>query len=171
LAPSRQRPRDRRGRSFGFSWRVAVSLRRPLITRVGFPWISLDSLVRIETYQWVTRLLARRISRAWVPDVSSPTTAGLALGMRKGMVAHGLKLTVISDFLQAIVFSDCCPSPFERRSKATRQKQLALSWVSLAGHRKGVRALTFFRSKCDADHSGRLGMALTLIYELEGIAS
>jgi hypothetical protein len=23
--------------------------------RVGFPWISLDSLVRIETYQWVTR--------------------------------------------------------------------------------------------------------------------
>src|ERR1700722_5110664 len=23
--------------------------------RVGFPWISLDSLVRIETFQWVTR--------------------------------------------------------------------------------------------------------------------
>jgi hypothetical protein len=23
--------------------------------RVGFPWISLDSLVRIETYQWFTR--------------------------------------------------------------------------------------------------------------------
>jgi hypothetical protein len=37
------------------------------------------------------------------------------------VVAHGLKLTVISDFLQAIVFSDCCPSPFGRRSKATRQ--------------------------------------------------
>jgi hypothetical protein len=22
---------------------------------IGFPWISLDSLVRIETFQWVTR--------------------------------------------------------------------------------------------------------------------
>jgi hypothetical protein len=26
-----------------------------LFMRVGFPWISLDSLVRIETYQWVAR--------------------------------------------------------------------------------------------------------------------
>ena len=32
---------------FGFSWAVAVSLRKPPIMRVGFPWISLDSLVRI----------------------------------------------------------------------------------------------------------------------------
>jgi hypothetical protein len=40
---------------FGFSWRRAVSLRKTPIIRVGFPWISLDSLVRIETYQWVTR--------------------------------------------------------------------------------------------------------------------
>jgi hypothetical protein len=40
---------------FGFSWRVAVSLRRPTILSLGFPWISLDSLVRIETFQLVTR--------------------------------------------------------------------------------------------------------------------
>jgi hypothetical protein len=45
---------------FGFSWLVAVSLRRPAIMSVGFPWISLDSLVRIETYQWVTRHKARK---------------------------------------------------------------------------------------------------------------
>jgi hypothetical protein len=28
--------------------------------RVGFPWISLDSLVIIEPFQWVTRLFAGR---------------------------------------------------------------------------------------------------------------
>jgi DNA-binding transcriptional LysR family regulator len=30
------------------------------LTRVGFPWISLDSLVRSETYQWVTRKKRRK---------------------------------------------------------------------------------------------------------------
>ena len=46
---------------FGFSWLLAVSLRIPPIMRVGFPWISLDSLVRIETYQWVTRTKRAKI--------------------------------------------------------------------------------------------------------------
>jgi hypothetical protein len=33
---------------------------------VGFPWISLDSLVRIETFQWVTRPEAGKLfSRAF----------------------------------------------------------------------------------------------------------
>src|SRR6185437_14603304 len=41
--------------SFGFSWAVAVLPRNPPDYRAGFPWISLDSLVRIVTYQWVTR--------------------------------------------------------------------------------------------------------------------
>ncbi len=44
-------PADR----FGFSWRVAYSPRKPRLSTIGFPWISLESLVRIETYQWVTR--------------------------------------------------------------------------------------------------------------------
>src|ERR1700728_3876783 len=43
------------GARFGFSWPVAVSLRKPPSTGVGKAGISLDSLVRIETYQWVTR--------------------------------------------------------------------------------------------------------------------
>ena len=38
-------------------------------------------------------------------DVSRSTAGGLAFGMRKGGIAHGLKLTVISDFLQEIVGS------------------------------------------------------------------
>src|ERR1700722_428894 len=33
------------GDRFGFSWRVAVSPRNPPIVTIGFPWISLDSLV------------------------------------------------------------------------------------------------------------------------------
>ena len=40
---------------FGFSWSLAVWLRNPREMTVGFPWICLDSLVRIWTYQWVTR--------------------------------------------------------------------------------------------------------------------
>jgi hypothetical protein len=43
---------------FGFSWTLAVSLRRPPIIRLGLSWISLDSSVRIESYQWVTGFLA-----------------------------------------------------------------------------------------------------------------
>ena len=45
---------------FGFSWAAAISLRKAPILGVGFPWISLDSLVRIETYQWVTRIKRRK---------------------------------------------------------------------------------------------------------------
>jgi hypothetical protein len=33
---------------------LAVSSRKSPNTPIGFAWISLDSLVRIETYQWVT---------------------------------------------------------------------------------------------------------------------
>ena len=45
---------SRRGK-FGFSWPLTVSEPISLFLEVGFPWNSLDSLVRNETYQWVTR--------------------------------------------------------------------------------------------------------------------
>jgi hypothetical protein len=32
---------------------LSGSPRKPRFIAVGFPWISLDSLVRIKTYQWV----------------------------------------------------------------------------------------------------------------------
>jgi hypothetical protein len=60
-------PSRRRAATWVASIRLGFSLARgrfvaktPLMT-VGFPWISLDSLVRIETFQWVARLLAGRI--------------------------------------------------------------------------------------------------------------
>jgi hypothetical protein len=46
---------------FGFSWLLAVSLRRPPLMSLGLSWISLDSLVRIETFQWVTQLEAGKL--------------------------------------------------------------------------------------------------------------
>jgi Multicopper oxidase len=51
---------------------VAVSLQKTPIMRVGFSWISLDSLVRIQTYQWVTKDFPRKIFpraffRVWMP--------------------------------------------------------------------------------------------------------
>jgi hypothetical protein len=45
-----------RSTGFGLSWPQAILLRKPPIIGVGKAWISLDSLVRIETYQWVTQL-------------------------------------------------------------------------------------------------------------------
>jgi hypothetical protein len=38
----------------------AVWAAKTPILRVGIPWISLDSLVRIETFQWVTRIKSGR---------------------------------------------------------------------------------------------------------------
>ena len=79
---------------FGFSWLRAVSLRRPPLMRVGFPWISLDCLVRIETYQWVTRFLAGRIFRALFPGVERHRNGEPAAeGMRKRGIVHGASLT------------------------------------------------------------------------------
>jgi hypothetical protein len=40
---------------FGFSWLIGLSAWKTPILSLGFVWISLDSLVRKETYQWVTR--------------------------------------------------------------------------------------------------------------------
>jgi hypothetical protein len=84
---------------FGFSWPLAVSLRKPPIMRVGFPWISLDSLVRIATFQLVTRLLAGKI-------FSSAFSVGLASLRSWHMEAQDCsrgKPNLISDFLQLIV--------------------------------------------------------------------
>jgi hypothetical protein len=55
-------------RSAQFSWLAGVWLREPTILRVGSPLISLDSLVRIGTSQWVMRLEAGNF---FLPALSS----------------------------------------------------------------------------------------------------
>ena len=112
------RPSDREGRllfgggparrvrtaRFGFSWPVALSLRKPPLMRVGFPWISLDSLVRIETYQWVTRYKWRKIfSRAFPPGLSDFGTGASRSGSAELPTCSWGKFSWSSDYLQGIV--------------------------------------------------------------------
>ncbi len=61
---------------FGLSWAPAVSLRNPPFGGIGFPWISLDSLVRIVTYQWVTRDFPRRKFLVPFPSASRRCDGG-----------------------------------------------------------------------------------------------
>src|SRR5271165_6987053 len=46
--------------AFGFSWILPVSPAFGFDLRLGFPWISLDSLVRIGAFQWVSGAKRRR---------------------------------------------------------------------------------------------------------------
>jgi hypothetical protein len=81
-----------------------------------------------------------------VRDVTGVTTAGLALGMRKGVVAHGLELTVVSDFLQVIVVR---PFLVERRN----QKQLGL-WSNPVSALIGPRRLHWIILEADIERGG-----------------
>src|ERR1700722_11690996 len=84
---------------FGFSWRVDVLLRKSLFSSVGFPWISLDSLVRIETFQWVTRHKLRKIfSCGFLLWLQAERSGPAALGMRKGRIAHEASLARLPIF-------------------------------------------------------------------------
>jgi hypothetical protein len=71
------------------------------LMRVGFSWVSLDSLVRIETYQWVTRLEAGKTF--FFPGVRSAGTGASVPRMRRRRIVHRASLNLVSDFLQEIV--------------------------------------------------------------------
>jgi hypothetical protein len=80
------------------------SVRKPLFMRVGFPWISLDSLVRIETYQWVARDFPRKFFRK--PCLGARSRNGLLRSRPFGRAELLMgKLTSISDCQQSIVGS------------------------------------------------------------------
>jgi hypothetical protein len=72
---------------------------------VGIPWISLDSLVRIETYQWVTGDKPRKnFSGRFCPlGHQSDGTEGRRQGYAEAQKCSSSKLSLDSDFLQAIV--------------------------------------------------------------------
>jgi hypothetical protein len=77
--------------TFGFSWRVVVSLREPPLGPIGFPLISLDSLVRIETFQRVARNKARTIfSWRFFRRLSGAGTARTVLAWGSTAVFMGL---------------------------------------------------------------------------------
>jgi hypothetical protein len=66
---------------------------------VVFPWISLDSLVRIESYQWVTRENRRRIFlRASPSAFGAPERKAVGEAMRRSKIRHKASLTWILIF-------------------------------------------------------------------------
>jgi hypothetical protein len=55
---------------------LACSPRKPRLSAIGFPWISLDSLVRNETYQWFIRHKPPKVFRdPFVSGGGGPSTA------------------------------------------------------------------------------------------------
>ena len=92
---------------------LAISLRRPLLMSVGLSWISLDSLVRIYTFQWLTRLLAERIFPSPCPAAPRRRNGSL----RKGRIVHGASLTCFLIF--------CKRLPPARRPLRIAQRRVA----------------------------------------------
>jgi hypothetical protein len=67
---------------------------------VGKAWISLDSLVRIELFQWVTpEFSLEEISDALFRERSAGTRTS-KFGREKRGIAHGDQLNSVSAFLQ-----------------------------------------------------------------------
>jgi hypothetical protein len=60
---------------------------------IGFSWISLDSLVQMETYQWVTRPEGGNyLPHGFVPGVERRGTEPAVEAMLKGATVHGASL-------------------------------------------------------------------------------
>ena len=78
---------------------------------VGFPWISLDSLVRIDRYQWFTRDFQRIIFPCAFVVAKGPLKRRPAMRHAKRTDCSWGKLTSISDFLQEIAALPCKPPP------------------------------------------------------------
>jgi hypothetical protein len=112
FAPSRRPPRRRLSTWFGFSWNGPFCLRKPQLLGVGFPWISLDSLVRNDRYQWVTRdFRPKFFPRAFVAWKSRRNGDPTIRHAKRTDCSCG-KLTSISDFLQEIA----APPPSKSKS-------------------------------------------------------
>jgi hypothetical protein len=69
---------------------------------LGFPWISLESLVRIETYQWVTRDFQKKNFPPAFPSRKRRRNGGPKIWHAEGIDCSWGKFNLISDFLQEI---------------------------------------------------------------------
>jgi hypothetical protein len=80
---------------------VIVSLRKPPLKGVGFPWI-LSSETRL--FNGLYGFSSKEFSHRFISGVGRARSAGVAFGKRKSGAVHGRRLPFISDFLQSIVF-------------------------------------------------------------------
>jgi hypothetical protein len=95
-------PRD----PFGFSWNAAVLRQKPPSAAIGFSWISLDSLVRIETFQWVTRRFRdHNYSCAFPLVVEAWERTPSVKAMRQGMIVHAANLAVFLIFVNRLLLN------------------------------------------------------------------
>jgi len=151
-APDRTVPAVR----FGLSWNGALSpwnLSKSRLERLGFPWIPSSETSVING---LCRVVAKNFLGALSIGSVASATAAVALGMRKGGVAHGLKPTVISAFLQAIVgsYSDICWEPESAHVVAAQRAEA--SWPGLS------RPPTRFGAENDLNGAARPTKALRL---------
>jgi hypothetical protein len=94
-------------------------------------WIFLDSLVLIETFQWVTRLEAGKFfSRAFSLAIRSGTMGACGLGMRKGRIVHGASLP------HFLIFSERLPSEILQK----RGRLILYGWRRIAEKRSCQRS-------------------------------
>jgi|HubBroStandDraft_3_1064219.scaffolds.fasta_scaffold33154_2 hypothetical protein len=93
--------------------------------RVGFSWISLDSLVRIETYQWVTRLEARKLFISPFPWREIRRNGRPQSWHAEAQDCSWGKLNLVSDFLQEIVVRPIFLSPAGSRSRISLRRSEA----------------------------------------------
>jgi hypothetical protein len=131
--------------------------------RVGFPWISLESLVRIETYQWVIRdksaknfreafsLLRRdRTADSLVVRVDTGSLMGQAYP-DFGLAAINCRLSqsfrsVRSRIEEAGITDVLTLSPFRGRRHGTILRRLGCTAAFLAGGTNGPSSFSEFRS-------------------------
>ena len=88
--------RQRSGRSIGSIWIFlarALSLRKPPLTRVGFPWISLDSLSELRLIRGLRGKICGQFFLALSSDGKAAGTAAYGRGLRKGAIIHEPSLT------------------------------------------------------------------------------
>ena len=99
------RPTLVRRTSFGFSWPLAVLLRKPQLLNVGFPWISLDFLgfsrPKRDLSTGYARFSLENFSRRFLAVRSARSGAG-ARHHGEGHDCSWGKLSSVSDFLQEI---------------------------------------------------------------------
>jgi hypothetical protein len=90
---------------------------------LGLSWISLDSLVRIETFQWVARLEARKsFSRALSVRLRVAGTEAYGRGHVEGPDCSSGKLNPVSDFLQEIVIRGVPFRPTQSKSNSLQDR-------------------------------------------------
>ena len=140
---------------------VWVFLERPLLptkTPAFGGWFSLDSLVRIVSYQWLTRDFRQKFFPALCRRERAVETAARRSGMRKGRIGHQASL------LQFLIF--CKRLPSRRRPKANRSRVFRRGAESAPLRRKRRGGSTGHRVHYASVTYAELGMNASCPYRL-----